>query len=349
MTRQLLVVSSVHPADDPRIRFKYLPTLAVDFDVVYATKAPAPSRHDAVRWHRLRGGRVARWLQSLRLMLTTDADVLVFHDPELIPAGVITALSRRTPVVFDLHENLPAQMRTRSSLPVVVRQPLSYVARLSLKLADRTLHVTLAESGYRSLFDSSRPVFPNLPMEGSLPEVSDLAREGVVYVGDITRQRGAMTLLEAAAVAEIGPVVYVGRCEPTLRRGLLERAAELGVDIDLVLWKPYREAMEIAGAAVVGVSPLHDTPNYRDSLPTKTLEYLAMGTPVIASDLPGTADVIRELPGVRLVPPGDVAELAAALRTAPAALGAEASAGAADIRDRYKWPEDDVREFYASL
>jgi glycosyltransferase involved in cell wall biosynthesis len=349
VTRQLLVVTSVHPADDPRIRFKYLPTLAADFDIVYATKAPAPSKHDAFTWHRLRGGRVARWLRSLRLMLTTDADLIVFHDPELIPAGIVTALSRRTPVVFDLHENLPAQMRTKSSLPAVARPPLSYLTRLWLRLADRTLNVTLAENGYRSLFDSSRPVFANLPMEGSLPEVADHPRDGVVYVGDITRQRGAMTLLEAAGVAEVGPVVYVGRCDPTLRRELLECAAELGVEIDLLGWKPYGQAMEIAGAALVGVSPLHDTPNYRNSLSTKTLEYLAMGTPVISSDLPGTTDVIGELPGVRLVPPGDVAELAAALRTAPAALQGGASKGAADIRERFKWPEDDVREFYASL
>jgi glycosyltransferase involved in cell wall biosynthesis len=282
-------------------------------------------------------------------MLTIDTDVIAVHDPELIPAAVLTATSRQIPVVFDLHENLPAQVRTKSSLPGVLRRPLSRLMRAWLKLAERTMDVTLAETGYNTLFGSVRPVFPNYPLEGSLPEVSGRARAGVVYVGDVTRQRGAMTLLEAGAEADAGPVIYVGRCDPTLRRELLERAAELGVDIELRGWMPYAEAMEVVGAAAVGVSPLHDIPNYRHSLPTKTLEYLAMGTPVIASDLPGTAGVIGELPGVQLVRPGDVTELAGALRADRVALATDAMAGAANIRRQFTWPEDDVRAFYSSL
>jgi glycosyltransferase involved in cell wall biosynthesis len=282
-------------------------------------------------------------------MLTIDTDVIAVHDPELIPAAVLTATSRQIPVVFDLHENLPAQVRTKSSLPGVLRRPLSRLMRAWLKLAERTMDVTLAETGYNTLFGSVRPVFPNYPLEGSLPEVSGRARAGVVYVGDVTRQRGAMTLLEAGAEADAGPVIYVGRCDPILRRELLERAAELGVDIELRGWMPYAEAMEVVGAAAVGVSPLHDIPNYRHSLPTKTLEYLAMGTPVIASDLPGTAGVIGELPGVQLVRPGDVTELAGALRADRVALATDAMAGAANIRRQFTWPEDDVRAFYSSL
>jgi glycosyltransferase involved in cell wall biosynthesis len=305
--------------------------------------------HQSIQWRRLRGGRVARWFASLSLMLTADTDVIVIHDPELLPAAVVTALSRRIPVVFDLHENLPAQMSMKSSLPPLLRWPLSHMTRAWLKLAERTMEVTLAESGYNALFGSVRPVFPNYLLDGSLPEVSDRPRAGVAYVGDVTQQRGAMTLIEAAGATGVGPVIYVGRCDPTLRRELLERAAELGVEIDLRGWMPHAEAMEIAGGAAVGVSPLHDTPNYRHSLPTKTLEYLAMGTPVIASDLPGTTDVIGELPGVRLVQPGDVSELAAALSSAPAVLAADALAGAPDIRSRFKWPEDEVRALYSSL
>jgi glycosyltransferase involved in cell wall biosynthesis len=349
VTRRLLVITSVHPADDPRIRFKYLATLAADFDIVYATKAPAPTEHERIAWHRLRGGRVARWFGALWLMLTAETDIVVVHDPELLPAAIVTALLRRTPVVFDLHESLPGQMRTKKSVPSVLRRPMSNLAQAWLNLAGSNLEITLAEAGYGTLFRTARPVFANYPLDGSLPPVLDKPREGVIYVGDVNRQRGAVTLLEAAAGADVGPVVYVGRCNPTLRRQLLETAAELGVEIDLRGWMPYAQAMEVAGGAVVGVSPLHDTPNYRNSLPTKTLEYLAMGTPVIASDLPGTAAVIGGLRGVCLVPPGDVARLAAALRTQPTALAADALQGATDIRSQFRWPEDDVRAFYASL
>jgi glycosyltransferase involved in cell wall biosynthesis len=282
-------------------------------------------------------------------MARSNADVIAIHDPELIPAGVIARWLRGVPVILDLHEDFPAQILTKSSVPRWLRRPLASVARLWLVLADRTLEITLAEDGYRELFRSTPPVFANYPDSFFLPEPTTATRAGVVYIGDITEQRGAMTLLEAAADAGVGPVVYVGRCPQTLRRRLLELATERNVEIELRGWLPYPEAMDVAGNATVGVSPLHDTPNYRHSLPTKTLEYLAMGTPVVASDLPGTAQVIRGLPGVRLVSPGDVAALAEALRSINAQASADAIDGSSAIRLAFQWPADEVKQYYLSL
>ena len=114
-------------------------------------------------------------------------------------------------------------------------------------------------------------------------------------------------------------------------------------------WQPYPAAMAIAGSAAIGVAPLHDTPNYRSSLPTKTLEYLALGTPLVASDLQGTSKVIGGLPGVDLVQPGSVRHLAEALGSVDAAMSAEALNGATAVRRNYSWPSAEVHEFYASV
>ena len=209
--------------------------------------------------------------------------------------------------------------------------------------------MTLAEGGYRALFRSERPVFPNYPASDSFPETATGPRSGIVYVGDVTEQRGAMTLLDAAAVSGASGITYVGRCSDELRRRLIDRASDVGIEIDLLGWKPHQEAMAIAGAATVGVSPLHDVPNYRHSLPTKTLEYLALGTPVVASDLPGTSDVIGAMPGVLLVSPGDVDALSTALDSVDEHLATAALAGAADVRKRFCWPDDAVTGYYVSL
>lgn len=349
MTPRLLVVTSVHPADDPRIREKHIRTLSSVFDVTYASKAPGPSDRSGLDWHLLPGGRVRRWVSALRLMLTSQTDLIAIHDPELVPAGITARVARRIPVVFDVHEDVPAQFHTKQTVPQWLRRPLSLASRLLLSWADRSLVVTLAEDGYDRLFRSRPPVFPNYLDGMRLPESGRESRLGVVYVGDITEQRGALTLLEAAARSGRGPVTYVGRCSDTLRLRLLERAADYGVDIELPGWLPHPEAMVIAGQAEVGVSPLHDTPNYRYSLPTKTLEYLAMGTPVIASDLPGTTRVIGSLPGVRLVPAGDIGALAEALASVGDGLGSDAILGSDHVRRRFQWPASEVRAFYRSL
>ena len=147
MRPRLLVVTTVHPADDPRIREKHIRTLAVDFDVTYATKAPSPSDTEGIDWRVLTGGRVVRWFKALGLMSTTRADVVAIHDPELIPAGILARFVRRKPIVFDLHENVPAQLQTKTSIPRALRRSMAGLTHSWLSLAERFLSISLAENG----------------------------------------------------------------------------------------------------------------------------------------------------------------------------------------------------------
>lgn len=349
MSRRLLVVSTVHPPDDPRIREKLIRSLDAEWDITYATRIPGPSDDVGLTYKPLKAGRILRWFQALWEMLADEVNAVVFHDPELIPAGLIVSALQRKPVVFDLHENLPAQMLTKRTIPEPLRGPVSSAAKWWLSMADRFLGVTLAEAGYRDLFRGEHPVFPNYPDAGLLPPMRGATTGPVVYVGDVREDRGALTLVEAARGAGVPQVVFVGRCRPELAQRLTAAGDEGGTAVDVKGWLPYREAMAIAAGASVGVAPLHDEPNFRNSLPTKTLEYLALGVPVIASDLPGTREVIGGLPGVSLVPPGDSDALAAALSAVDADVQSDARGGVREVRRRFHWPGDEVRKYYASL
>jgi glycosyltransferase involved in cell wall biosynthesis len=95
---------------------------------------------------------------------------------------------------------------------------------------------------------------------------------------------------------------------------------------------------------------LRDLPNYTHSLPTKVIEYLAMGVPVVASDLPGTREHIAALEAVELTPPGDIDAMARAIRTSVSPGVKEvALEQAAAIRRRFSWPAEEVRQFYRGL
>lgn len=346
-----LVVTTVHPPDDPRVRERTLRSLARDFEVRYATRMPGPAVRDDHEWIALEGSRPVRWMRALAQMTRSDVAVVSLHDPELIPAALIARLVRGVPVVVDVHEDVPAAIGQRDWIPGWLRQPLAWVAARLLRLAERFCTVTLAEPGYRRLFREEHPVFPNYPAGRSLPEP---APDGgfVVYVGDVTEARGAADMVEAVArLDRPRPLVMIGRCPEHLAARMVERAEALGVALELTGWLPHREAMERAAGASVGLSLLRDLPNYRHSLPTKVIEYLALGIPVVASDLPGTREAVDDLAGVAFVPPQDPMAAAAALETVAgdAGLREELRTGAPGIRERLVWPDDAVRALYRSV
>jgi glycosyltransferase involved in cell wall biosynthesis len=342
-----LVVTTVHRPDDTRVRERLLRSLTADFQIRYAARRPGPSDPSDLEWVPLGGRRIRRNLAALRICLFTRWDLLVVHDPELLPAAMLSRLTRRRPVVFDVHENIPATALTRSWVPTRLRRPLSAVLGRALHLAERILTITLAEPGYEVLFRRDHVVFPNYPDTAAYPGPEPGARR-VVYLGDVTEERGATVAVEACALAGV-PLTFVGRAPQELR----ERLGELASDRDSVRFTgelPNPAALEEARGAGVGISPLLDIPNYRESAPTKILEYLAVGLPVVASDLPGTRRLVEGLEAVELVAPGDVGETAGAIeRCLEPAVRSAAARQIPEVRDRYRWPGAEVAAFYREL
>jgi len=344
---RLLVVSVVHHADDTRIREKTLRTLSADWEIAYRTRVPAPTDGAGFDWQSLPGGRLNRNIAALWALLTADYAVALIHDPELVPAAFVTRLIRKKRIVFDLHEHVPGQIATKEW--VSARTLVSRFAGWMLRAAEPILDITLAESGYRELFGSDHPVFPNYPDPGHIPVRAGSRRTNeVVYVGSVTAQRGIPFLLDVMSSG--AGLTVIGPCEDDLAAALKEQAERTGVNLQLLGRLPHREALERAASATVAVSPLMDIPNYRNSLPTKVLEYLSLGLPVIASDLPGTREVVGREPSVVLVPPGDRAAWSAALNEFVGRGGGTAGHGskAASVAS-LQWPADQVRAFYKGL
>ena len=350
MKPRLLVATTVHPADDPRIRRKLIGTLQNDWEITFAGVGDGPSDESGLEWKQLAGPRPIRWFRATRLILAGRYDVVSLHDPELLPSALVASFLGRK-VVFDVHENVPEQIRTKDWLWQPLRRPLAAAVGWMLRLAEKRVEITLAEAGYADLFRRKHPVFPNY-LFGDLPPFCDPdPNVGAVYLGDITEARGLAVAVAAAGRAGVGKLSLIGRCSSGFRSHLEKTADSYELELEFHGFVPAETALEIAAEASVGLSPLLDLPNYRDSLPTKVLEYLAIGLPTLASDLPGTRAVIGERPGVVLVPPGDIDAWAAAIggAVADAELRAAARTGSVDIRDGFVWPDQAVRDFYSEL
>jgi glycosyltransferase involved in cell wall biosynthesis len=74
--------------------------------------------------------------------------------------------------------------------------------------------------------------------------------------------------------------------------------------------------------------------------PMKLFEYMASGSPLVATDLPSTAEIVRDGENGLLVPPSDVPALAGALRRLrddPALADRLADRAARDVAEHYTW------------
>lgn len=322
-----LVVTVVHHPADARIRARQIEALlSAGWEVTYAAPfsgyglpVPAPSGGlTCVDVPRARGRRRLAPVRPVRRLVraaAADHDVVLVHDPEIVPAlAGLTAI----PVVWDVHEDPGAAMEVKEWLPGPLRRPAASAVRVVERLAERRMPLLLADHRYADRFARTHPVVPNTtvvpadPPPAGQPDGDGALR--VVYLGSITLERGAEELIRIAAALRTRS--GAGHGIPPIRleviggahgsaEGLLTAAADRG-DLTWTGYVPNVEALTRVEGALAGLSPLHDRPNFRGSMPTKVVEYLARGVPVITTPLPVAVDLVERSGGGVVVPFGDV-------------------------------------------
>lgn len=323
---KVLVVSVVHTPFDARIHHRQIRALraagvAVTQVAPWSASGCSPnqgvegvSRVDVPRAqgrHRLHALRAAR--NAIRL-LGPDHDVILLHDPELVFA-VAGRLRRLPPVVLDIHEDMAASLPDRGWMPARLRAIAVRGVRHAERWSENHLaSLLLAEEGYRARFRHDHPVVPNLPWRSATPDGPVDARR-VVCVGRISVGRGALELIAIAEqlAEQEGPHLELAGAADSDVEPSIRAAAARGI----LQWHgfvPNNEAMTLIQGALAGLAPLHDLPNYRVSMPTKIVEYLAHGVPAIVTPLPLSAKIVTEAEAGYVVPFQDVSETVAAIR-----------------------------------
>jgi glycosyltransferase involved in cell wall biosynthesis len=128
-----------------------------------------------------------------------------------------------------------------------------------------------------------------------------MGRNVLVYLGTLDRERQVEKLFQMLAlVREREPetvLLLVGDTQDNAhRRWLSERARECGVMENLVWtgWVPVQTAWRYVRAAHVALSPFPRGSLLDSASPTKAVEYLALGVPVVVNDNPDQEMVVRE-------------------------------------------------------
>jgi glycosyltransferase involved in cell wall biosynthesis len=350
-------LTSVHAPLDTRILYRECRTLA---DAGYRVVLVAPGDRDAdvagvhVRAVRGNGGRARRMTKTVwrvcRAALEERAAIYHLHDPELLQ-GVPFLRRNGARVVYDVHEDLPRQVRSKYWIAPWARSAVSSAAGLGEALLGRGAHAIVAATPQiAARFPPDRTVIlQNFPREEELlaPTASPLANRGrlLAYIGGIDITRGALEMVRAMAMVPGARLLLAGRMGlPGIERQL---AALPGWDrVDFLGWLDREGVRTVLGQARIGLVTLHPTPSYVESYPVKLFEYMAAGIPVVASDFPLWRGIIEEAGCGLLVDPERpeaIAEAVNRLLNDQALAAAMGQRGQAAVRERYNWGSQEGR------
>ena len=152
-----------------------------------------------------------------------------------------------------------------------------------------------------------------------------------LFVGKLIPLHGLETILAAARLAPEVPFRVIGSGQ------LQELLREAPANVTRVEWVEYERLPGELGRAGCALGIFGTTPKAARVIPNKAFQALACGTPLVTADTPAARELLRDAESALLVPAGDPAALADAIRrlAADPDLAARIGAGGRAAYERH--------------
>jgi len=263
-------------------------------------------------------------LTQLRMWFDKDANVVyIRHHFAALPSAMWYYI-RKIPVVQEVngpYEDLfLAWPFTRKFAGL-----FKWMLRVQLRLADVIITVTpqLADWVRQEAGKNKKVVvIPNgvnidlFRPDSPLSQIKSLPEKYVIFFGALAPWQGIDTMLEAVKQPEWPSDVKLVIVGDGAERGKVEQAVKEDGKVIYLGKMPYRAVPGIVARAIAGLSPQNSLGNRGGTglFPLKVFETLACGVPIILTDFPGIAEVVKESGCGVVIPPENPQALAQAVR-----------------------------------
>jgi glycosyltransferase involved in cell wall biosynthesis len=304
----------------------------------------------------------------LRVCREERIEVLIVRDLPLAPSALEAAGRLGIPAVFDMAEDYPAMwcdvIRERWYAPQNYLMKNPWLGRiLEKRCARRASHIlVVVEESRRRLVEMGVPsrrvsIVSNTPRL----DVFDASRvtgdgsEGKVgatlfYHGYVNRWRGVETVVRAmpSLLQRYPGLSFVVAGDGTDMDRLRRICRQLHVEdqVEFLGWVSVDRIPEWITGSDICVIPHLRTPHKESTIPNKLFDYMAMGKPVIVSDVAPLKRIVEEHRcGVvyRSNDPAGLAGSAGRLLEDPALCAEFGRNGRSAVMERYNWERDAER------
>ena len=298
-------------------------------------------------------GRISRIIKSsiqmLIFCLKSKGYIFQLHDPELIPIGLILKACGKT-VIFDSHEDYPKQILSKWYLNKRFRFLISKLydifEKQCCKYFDGIITPTDGLLEKFSQVHNSVIQIRNYPLYESLEFEHQARSNKLVYIGDITDVRG---VLEMVKVLEHLPddvrLCLIGKFrDPKLE--IMARRMKGWRKVDYLGYVPFEKAKSHMRTAIAGLVLLRPTIAYKEALPVKLFDYMNMGIPVVATNIPLWETILGEGKCGFTVDPQNtpkIAEIINSLRNDHDLSNQMGKSGNQAIYKKYNWESQRVK------
>lgn len=369
-SRKVCHLTTAHPPFDVRIFHKECKTLLEGgYEVFLAACHAEDTFRDGINVKALPKPRDRRermtktiWLAYKRA-LETSAQIYHFHDPELIPVGLLLKGKGKT-VLYDVHEDYPKSIISsdRNWLPQALKRPASWITaafeRIGAFFFDGVVAATPAIA--RRFVTSRTIVVNNYPFLNELRSINSLPYDqrpqSIIYVGLASERRGIKEILMALGLmpANIScRLLLAGVFDSAELETEMQRLSEWDY-VDYRGWLTRPDVSALMGEARAGLVTFHPIENHTEAQPNKLFEYMSAGIPVIASDFPLWREIVKVNQCGLLVDPLDPKDIAKAilwLLEHPQEAQEMGRRGQKAVFNKYNWESEGTKliNFYKGL
>lgn len=312
-------MTDIHQQEDIRIFHKESTSLAENGYEVYQVSRGQTYESKGVHMAgigEVAGNRLLRMTRAARKVYETsrkiDADIYHFHDPELLPYG-LKLKKQGKKVIFDSHEDVPAQIMDKDWIPKPLRKIVSVLYRLYETYAVRHFDAVVAATPYIAKQFKGRA--KKVVIVNNYPKLDDIRfhdtsfreRERIIcYAGGISDIRGENIMTEAMKDVD-GTLILAGE------HPVQEMRVGNSAVIKYIGKRSRDEVNELYGKSVVGLSILMPAGNHINAQPNKIYEYMAAGLPFICSAYPLWEKISKDTKAGICVDPYDIKSLGKAI------------------------------------